>query len=360
MEQYNPTTEILNYIPGPSFTVVDGRITRVSEAARKFFLEPGMEIHPMLVTGQEEYGALTDGCLYLTMKIAEIPCNAAVSRMEGFDLFTLEQEADQSELQAIALASQELRTPLSSIMTVADQLFPAANGVDSPENAQIARINRALFQMLRIVSNMSDAYRYSQQTEPRLTLVDMRSLMEDIFSKAAPLMESTGITLHFTNLSRSTFCLAEPEKLERAVNNILSNAVKFSGKSGRIDAKIDLKGTMFHLTVQDYGSGVPDELRGHIHSRFLRQPGLEDNRFGIGLGMVLIRSAAEAHGGTVLFEQPEEGGTRITMTIAYRQSTDSALHASMLHVDYAGERDHALIELSDVLPIDYYQSGNIN
>ena len=71
---------------------------------------------------------------------------------------------------------------------------------------------------------------------------------------------------------------------------------------------------------------------------------------------MLVRSAAASHGGAVLIDQPEGGGARVTMTIAIRQSTSGTLRSPILRVDYAGERDHALVELSDVLPAQCYET----
>jgi K+-sensing histidine kinase KdpD len=142
--------------------------------------------------------------------------------------------------------------------------------------------------------------------------------------------------------------------LERAVYNILSNAIKFTPKGGTIEAKLALKGSMLCLSVQDSGSGIPQELRDHVYTRFQRGPALEDGRFGIGLGMVLIRSTASAHGGTVLIDHPGQTGTRITMTMDVRRGTGNTLRSGLLRMDYAGEQDHSLIELSDILPPEAY------
>ena len=70
--------------------------------------------------------------------------------------------------------------------------------------------------------------------------------------------------------------------------------------------------------------------------------------------MVLIRSAATAHGGTVLIEQPKDGGLRLTLTLEIRQNRDGSIRSPGLQVDYAGEWDHRLIELSDSLPASLY------
>ena len=207
---------------------------------------------------------------------------------------------------------------------------------------------------------MSDAYRYAQQTESKAEVLNITALLEELFERSAELLRHSGTQVSFENLQQPVFALADREKLERAVHNILSNAVKFSKQGGRVDARLSRRNNMLYLTVQDGGNGISGEIRGNVHARFRRRPGLEDSRFGIGLGMVFIRSAAAAHGGTVLIDHPQDCGTRITVSLAIRQNTDKMVRASIMQVDYAGERNHALIELSDVLPSSLYESQKIN
>ncbi len=356
MEQINDAIAMLELIRQGAFCVQNGIITGTNEAARKHAIAAGTAVADLLLTGSEEYSQYQSGCLYLTLNLSGAPCGASVTSVSGVHVFVLEQADDQAELQAMALAAQELRQPLTNIMTVADRLFPLAGEESDPQlQDQVSRINRGLFQMLRIISNMSDAYRYSQGAEVSQQTRDISAILDEVFAAAAPLIAHTGTKLNYTGLSESVYCLVDAEKLERAVSNILSNALKFASKGGSIDARLTRKGTMLYLTVQDSGSGIPDALRGRIYTQFRREPGIEDSRYGIGLGMVLIRSAAAAHGGTVLIEQSPQLGTRLTMTLAIRQSSDTMVRSSMLHVDYAGERDHRLLELSDSLPAELYR-----
>lgn len=361
MERKESTSGLLNLMVQPAFTVVGGVVDQVNAAARAYHLESGMSITDLLATGQEEYRALEEGCLYLTLRLAGLPYGASVRRMEEFDIFTLEQEADELELQAMALAAQELRGPLSNVMTVADQLFPVVDEDDDPTvKTQTSRINRGLFQMLRIISNMSDAYRYSQQSDTKMAVVDITGLLQEMFTQAAQLLSHSGTELCFENLRQSVIGLADREKLERAVHNMISNAVKFSQGGSHIHARVSLRSNMLYVTVQDSGNGISQDRRGNVHSQFRRKPGLEDSRFGIGLGMVMIRAAAAVHGGTVLIDHPEGCGTRITMSMTVGQDSEKVVRTNILQVDYAGERDHSLIELSDVLPASLYEPKKIN
>ena len=361
MAQPNDAMGMLDLMVHPGFCVKENMIVKVNQAAQARQLIPGGDVRQMLLTGQEEYADFQDGCLYLTLSIFGQSWGASVTRMDGFDVFLLEQEQDQSELQAMALAARELREPLTSVMTTADRLFPLAALQDDPATQeQVARLNRGLFQMLRVIGNMSDASRYSSGLPGHMETVEITAMMAELFEKNKVLVAHTGITLRFTNLNYPLFCLADSEKLERAVLNILSNALKFTPKGGVIEAKLTRKGRLLCLTVQDSGEGIGESVRGSVYSRYLRQPAIEDSRFGIGLGMVLIRSAAAQHGGTVLLDQCPGKGARITMTMVIRQNPDPMVRSSIFRVDYAGERDHSLIELSDCLPAEVYDAKKVN
>lgn len=359
MEPLHITMGMLDLMVRPAFCVKNGIIAGANSDARRMLIQPGTPVETLLPENMDEYRNFQDGCLYLTLNVLNQPIGASVTRNDPFDIFVLEQDADQAELNAMALAAQELREPLSNVMTVADRLFPVVGTKDDVQD-QVARINRGLFQMLRVISNMSDAARYVQNSGSNQEVRDVTGLFETVFQSAGALICQTGIRLTVHNLQNPVYALVDAEMLERAVYNLLSNAMKFTPKDGSIQVTVSLRGSKLYLTVQDSGSGVEPGIRSSIHNRYQRQPGLEDSRFGIGLGMVLIRAAAAAHGGTVLMEQPENAGTRITMSMQIRQPSGGTVRSNIMTVDYAGERDHSLIELSDSLPASLYQSDLIN
>lgn len=359
MEYTEEKFAMLHQIPSPAFFVRDGIITEMNVAAQQHQLCSGSAVAELLSTGREEYSQFTDGCLYLTLHICGFPFSASVSRIGDCDLFVLEQDNDQAELQSMALAAQALRTPLSNVMSVADQLFPLTGSEPSHQD-QIARINRGLYQMLRIVCNMSDAYRYGCNNAFQAEIRDVCALIREQFAQTAPLLEHAGIQLQYSCPNEAIFSLVDAEKLERAISNILSNAVKFTPKGGSIQASLVRKGKMLYLTVQDSGNGISPQVSSTVYHRYLRQPGIEDGRFGIGLGMVMIRNAAAAHGGTVLTQQPKGQGLRLTMTLPIRQSQDPMVRSPIVWADYAGDRDHRLLELSDCLPAELFRSENLN
>ena len=340
--------ETLDLIVAPCFCVKAGRIFQCNAAAKYLPLSPGAEIAPLLVTGQEEYTAYEGGSLYLTLDLSGTVFGAEVERRGDLDFFVLEGPEASKELQVLSMAAAELRLPLSGILASAEALAEQSGGAGT---AQAASLNRGLAQLLRLVGNMSAAASVSSHQE----LIEITGVFREIFEKAGAMLESIGIRLDYRGPETRFYSLADTQELERAVLNLLSNAAKFTPQGGHIAASLTRQGRMLRLCIQNSGSGIADSVRGSVFRRYQRQPAIEDSRYGLGLGMVLVRSAAAHHGGAVLIDRPPQGGTRVTVTLAIRLDPVSQLRSPLLKVDYAGERDHTLIELSDVLPAEYYR-----
>lgn len=349
MEAMDKALELIDLLICPGFCVENNIIIQVNDAAKRSFLEVGTSLDSILVTGQEEYRNFRNGCLYLTVSLAGEIQGAAVTRVGQVDVFLLDEQTELRELQVLSLAAQELRLPLSNVILSADQLGQSKRSEEEQKSA--ARLERGTAQLQRLISNMSDALRYLKGGQ--LQMRNITSLLREQFEKARLLSQEAGISLSYEGPQEDIFTLLDPEQLERAVYNLVSNALKFTPKGGQISAQLKKKGRLLQLTIQDSGCGIADGILGSIFTRYLRQPSLEDSRFGLGLGMVLIRAAARTHGGTVLIDRPQEGA-RISMTISIRESQENILRSPVLNVDYAGERDHGLLELSESLPAQLY------
>ena len=338
----------LNRYSCPAFFVKENIITACNQSAEACLLHPGMDIRELLLTGAEEYAVFQSGCLYLKLKLSAKGCGASVTREEDADLFLLDQEPQEADLRCLSLAARELRSPLSNLMIAADALKEIEDG---SLQEQLARLNRSLHQIHRLVNNMSDAGRSDLLTPAGIH--DWNRLFHDIFERIQTQLQSTSITLTFEGLAEPVYGLANAGQIERAVLNIVSNAMKFMPEGGAIHAAVTRKQNLLQLRVQDSGSGIPENLLGTVFTRYQRQPGIEDSRYGIGLGMVLIRNAAADHGGTVLIDRPEGKGTRVTMTLALRQDTP-VLRTPVIPPAVDTSRQ-VLTELSETLPWECFQ-----
>ena len=343
MDKLTERNIILDSIVLPAFLVKAGTVSQVNGAAEKLMIAPGIPIDQLLHTGHVDYSHFTQGRMYLTLSLCGEIRGANVSKLDHEDLFLLEQE-DKGEFTALSLAAKQLREPLSRALASAERLYSTEAEDD------FRRLNRGLYQMLRIISNMSSAALPSS----RLETVNITAVVSEVFEKAYALLSANDISLKFEAPEEQIYGLADSDQLEQAIHNLLSNAAKYLPKGGEISAALVRKEKMLHLSIRDNGSGIGQDILPTLFSRYLREPAIEDARSGLGLGMVLIKAAAQTHQGTVLIDTPEEGGTRITLTIAIRQQTEDILRSPIMRVDRYGERDHALIELSDVLPPELF------
>ena len=358
MEPKNIDTPLLELIERPVLCVKDGIVVSLNRAAAQMQIAPNTPIRELLPKDWEAYEQFKSGQLFLNLNICQIPCGTVVIRRENMDYFIMDQQEDHDRLQAMALAAQQLRVPLSNVMTITDQFLANRHLEASCElRTQAGKINQGLFQLLRILSNMADAMRYAEAEPARMENCNLTVFIDEIFQKAKVLIGDTKVKLRYTGLSQNVFGMASCEHLERGIYNLLSNAVKFSPKGGKVEAKLTQTGNFLSLSILDHGSGISEEVQPTLFTRYRRQPGIEDSRYGIGLGMTMVRAAATIHGGTVLIDHPAQGGTRVTLTIAIRQAEPNTVLRSPIQsiCDYAGGWDHGLTELAQLLSSDNYQ-----
>lgn len=346
MEDYKDINRILELMPQPVFCVRDGIILCCNHAAGQLYLEPGLPVAELLGDALQDYLDFQGSSLYVQLKLPGILLGAGVTRMDGMDIFV--STRDQSELQTMALAALQFREPLTEIMLILNR-----DG-ESMETGSRGQLQRRLFQMQRLVQNMSDAMRYTTQISDRQTCEDICAVVEEMLQRISVLTEQSGYQLTYSCPQEQILTMLNKEKLERALYNMISNAMKVTPKGGTIEVKLTCVNRRLRLSVRDYGAGIPQEIAGNLFTRYQRQPGLDSGQEGLGLGMTMIRSMAVEHGGAVLIDHPDDIGTRVTVTMSIRNHNEAVFRSQVKGLDYGGERDHGLIELSAFLPPEIY------
>lgn len=348
MEERKEHTDALDLMYQPAFSVENGLISHVNPAAAQFMLQPGMPIAVFITSGNEEYAQFSQGQLHLTLYLAGQTMGATVSSLDSRHIFLPDHSPASAQLQAYALAAQQLRMPLSGLFSAVDAI---SQKLDDPQLCALAaQANRRLMQLQRMIGNMSDAELYHHPETHHMEYTQVDRFLAELLEKAGYLLESAGGRVCWEAPGEAVFTLVDREKLERAVLNMLSNAVKFSPKGEPILVQLRRQGTRIYCSVTNRGDGI----QPNAYSRYLRSPALEDPNLGIGLGMVLMRSVAAIHGGALLIDQPQSDQIRVTLSLAIRQSKQDLVRMPVLPMDYAGEQDHILLELSDVLPAECY------
>ncbi|MDE2747142.1 MAG: ATP-binding protein [Chloroflexota bacterium] len=225
-------------------------------------------------------------------------------------------EAEIARRDFFINASHELRTPLASISAAAETLEAVSKPTDSERFRSI--IQSEAERMSQLVEEMLALARLeSGLTEPQMEVVGMESLLADAVESIRPQAEREGLSLRYAGLNGDpeTMIMADPELVERAVLNLLHNAVKFTDEGGSIEVLSELgdvsdPAPMVWIRVRDTGIGIEPAEQGRIFQRFYRIDRARQSGGGTGLGLAVVRHIAEVHGGAVSLESaPGQGST---------------------------------------------------
>ena len=205
-------------------------------------------------------------------------------------------------------AGHELRTPLTSLRTNLDLLLQAdaSGGLDDDSRHELLDDVRAqIEEMSTLVGDLVELAR----DEPLRAVVEEVDLAE-VVDQAVARARRRGTGLSFDVDTEPWWVTGESASLERAVTNLLDNAVKWSPPGGTVRIRLN-HGT---LTVDDEGPGIAEGDREHVFERFYRS---EESRSmpGSGLGLSIVRQVIERHAGTVHVDETDSGGTRIVLQI---------------------------------------------
>ncbi|MEU6666641.1 HAMP domain-containing sensor histidine kinase [Streptomyces sp. NPDC046727] len=212
--------------------------------------------------------------------------------------------------QLIADAGHELRTPLTSLRTNIELLTRSEEtGRPLPpedRKALLASVKAQMTELGALIGDLQELSRSEGQRGERVQVVALQDTVEAALRRA----RLRGPELSITADLEPWFVRAEPSALERAIVNVLDNAVKFSPDGGTIDVRL-AKGV---LTVRDHGPGIPEDELPHVFDRFWRSPGARALP-GSGLGLSIVARTVQQAGGEVTLAPAEGGGTVATVRL---------------------------------------------
>lgn len=230
-------------------------------------------------------------------------------------------EENQYRSDFLAMMSHELRTPLAASMAFADILreHRAAEGPLSPEDARLWReIENNHKTLLAMINNILQMTRIDAGRETfRPELMDAGDVIGLLQSTIAPLAEQKAIAVEYQADAVPLF-VADAEKLRRIVENLMSNAVKFTPEGGRITFAMrhEAAAGSIVFSVADTGCGIPAASIPTIFDRFVQVDSSASRAYnGSGLGLALVRELAEMHGGSVSLESEVGVGSTFTVRI---------------------------------------------
>jgi signal transduction histidine kinase len=226
-------------------------------------------------------------------------------------------ELDKLKSDFISIASHELRTPLSLILLYAavlqDELGEAAR-------SQLDAVMRAATRLKHIIETMLNLrYLETGQMDLATTRFDLRAAVLDACADYEALAGTGGLTLTADLPDEEVPIYADKEKIRVVLDNLISNAVKFTPAGGRVHVSVCSRGTQAEIAVADTGVGIPVEDLGRIFNRFYQ---VEDHMLrrqgGMGLGLAIVKGLVDLHGGRVWAESVAGRGSRFVVLLPPR------------------------------------------
>ena len=226
------------------------------------------------------------------------------------------RQLDQLKSDLFANVSHELRTPLALILGPVESVLASGANLTEVQRRDLGVIRHNATTLLKHVNDLLD-----------LAKLDAGKMTMDYVDADVARMVRT-IAAHFDALapqkSISYAVLApdvvradvDPEKMERVLLNLLSNAFKFTPQGGRIQCTLKVDDGRFILAVQDSGPGIPQAMRNTIFERFRQAQGGTTREFGgTGLGLSIVKDFVDLHGGTVSISDAPAGGTLVQVNV---------------------------------------------
>jgi signal transduction histidine kinase len=244
------------------------------------------------------------------------PSGVLVGRVWTLREVTADRELDRMRDAFVATVSHELRTPLTSISGFLEMLHEEEHGLGEAGRTYLDVIRRSTGRLHQLVEDLLlvaqiEAHRVELEREP----LDLATIASECVEGLRPVAAEKRISIDVV-ADHPPQIRGDARRLGQVVDNLISNALKFTPEGGSVTVDVAGDGDSVQLVVADTGIGIPVDEQGQLFSRFFRSRNATQGAIaGTGLGLAISRSLVEQHGGTIEVQSKEDQGTRVTVTL---------------------------------------------
>lgn len=241
-----------------------------------------------------------------------------LTRMQEEESMRQKEELNQMKFRFFTNISHELRTPLTLIMTPLEVLMKKDN--DEKTMRQLNVIHKNATDLYNLVNQLLDFRKAEMRMEKlHLSSGNIVEFIDSIYACFQPFAEEKCLKFMIENLPKATNMYFDHDKMHKILNNLLSNAFKFTPENGSVSLKVNesLIGgrRMLSLTVQDTGTGMSEEDIKHIFERFYQASNNAEGTVGSGIGLHLVKEYVRMHQGEIEVESKQGEGTIFRLLI---------------------------------------------
>lgn len=261
------------------------------------------------------------------------------------DVHTRLQQFDELKTAFFANVSHELRTPLALILGPTERLLKTGE-LSPSQRRDLELVERNARTLLKHVNDLLDVSRLEAgRMELEYAETDLASLVRLTTSHFDVLAAERGLDYQ-VEVPETLMAQADPDKVERVVLNLLSNAFKFTPVGGTIRCRLEMDAGIAILSVADSGPGVPPEHREVVFERFRQVDGGPDRQHGgTGLGLAITQDLVSLHGGSISIRDAPEGGALFTVCLPLSAPAGTAVRPFVRSEPAGAHAEQALAEL---------------
>ncbi|MDB6021080.1 MAG: Integral rane sensor hybrid histidine kinase [Pedosphaera sp.] len=230
------------------------------------------------------------------------------------------KELDQIKNRFFANISHELRTPLTLLLSPLETMIHSrTQQFDGPTRNLMGIMHANGMRLLKLINDLLDLVRLeSGRMEVKREPLEMNAFVRGLVSAAQQMADAKGLKLETIVQPELGALLADRDKLEKTVLNLLFNALKFTPRGGSVTLRVQRQGEQVLLTVEDTGVGISEKNLPHVFDRFWQADNSSKRKFqGVGIGLSLVKELTEIQGGNVSVVSQEGKGTTFSVSLPY-------------------------------------------
>ena len=272
-----------------------------------------------------------------TLRIVASPfldeAGAVLGTVYVFDDITREKEIDQMKSDFVSLVSHELRTPMTSIIGFVSLILDGKTGpINDKQRRSLVRVQHQAERLADLINDLLDISRIEAgRIQMKQEEISVSEIAEQRIEEISPQADAKSIELRLFASESLPQTIGDQERIGQVFTNLIGNAIKFTPESGKIAVRISANGTLsgksdkaLHIEVIDTGEGIPIEERERVFNRFHQLGNINTRQEGgSGLGLSIVKSIVESHGGTVWVDDGYEGrGSNFQFTLPIELKKD--------------------------------------
>jgi two-component system NtrC family sensor kinase len=229
------------------------------------------------------------------------------------------KELDERKSEFVSIVAHQLRTPLSGVKWTLDLLINGEFGeLTSEQRAFLMKSYESNQRLIALIDDMLNVDRIeSGKYQYVFRDIQIIDLFDNVLFEINPTIIKKNITVRFDPNARSLPKVhVDPDKIRAVVQNLLDNAVKYTPVGGLIFVHTGIDGEFVKICIKDSGIGIPEDQKRLIFNRFFRaRNAIKVQTDGSGLGLFIVKSIIEKHGGDIWFQSEEGKGTEFCFTL---------------------------------------------